>query len=98
MQILHLYCFIYYYFGSVFSILCIGSLLIYVDRLFDFLSVSKYGSSYGRAVGPTFRICVRLEFSRRASIDDEIVIFILFHISNVASWFQGLLVLGEQNG
>ena len=58
--------------------LCIRSLLIYVDRLFDFMSVSKYGSSSGRAVGPTFklgpiRICVRLEYSRRSSIDDEII-------------------------
>ena len=83
--------------------LCIGSLLIYVNHLFDFVSVAKYGSSSGRAVGRTFklgptRIFVRLEFSRRSSIDDEIVIFILFDISNVASWFQGLLVLGEQNG
>ena len=68
MQILHLHYFTYYYFGSVLS-----SLLILVDRL----SASKYGSSTGRAVGPTFklrltRIYVRLEYFRQSSIDDEI--------------------------
>ena len=29
------------------ALLYIGSLLIYVERLFDFVSVSKYGSSFG---------------------------------------------------
>ena len=37
-----------YYFGCAFS-----WLLIYVDRLFDFMFVSKYGSGTGRAVDPT---------------------------------------------
>ena len=97
MQILLVY-YYYYYFGCVLS-----SLLIYVHHLFDFMAVLKYGSSFGWAVGPAFklgptRICVWLEFSRWSSINDEIVIFILFDISNVASWFQGQLVLGEQNG
>ena len=65
----------YYYFCCVLS-----SLLILVDCLFAFMFISKYGSSTGRAVGPTFklgptRICVRPEYSRRSSIDDEIVDF-----------------------
>ena len=62
-----------YYFDCVLS-----SLLIYVDRLFDFMSISKYGSGTGWAVGLTFKleptwICVWLEYSRRSSIDDDIV-------------------------
>ena len=66
------YYYYYYYFGCVLS-----SLLIYVDRLYDFMFVLNYGSSSGRAVGPTFklgstRISVRLEYSRRSSIDDKI--------------------------
>ena len=57
---------------------CIGSLLIYMDCLLDFVSVSKYGSSSGRAVGLTFRlgqilIYVRLEYFRLSSIHDEMV-------------------------
>ena len=41
--------------------LCIGSLLIYVDCLLDFMLVSEYGSSSRPTfkLGPT-RICVRL--------------------------------------
>ena len=71
-----------------------------MDSLLDFMAVSKYGSSSGRAVGPTFklgptRICERLEYSRRSSIDNEISI--LFDMSNVAPWFQGLLVLGKSD-
>ena len=50
-----------YYFGCAFS-----WLLIYVDRLFDFMLVSKYGSGTGRAVDPTLLgpiwIYVRLEY------------------------------------
>ena len=39
---------------------------------------------------------VLFEFARR--LTTRSFIFILFHISNVASWFQGLLVLGEPDG
>ena len=73
---------------SLVHCLCISSLLIYVDRLFDFMFVSKYGSSSGRAVGPTFklgptRICVCLEYSGRSSIDDEIgYIYIVWYFKS----------------
>ena len=55
--------------------LCIS--LILGDRLFYFMSISKYSSSTGGAVGLTVklwptRMCVRLEYSHQSSIDDEI--------------------------
>ena len=43
--------FYYYYFGCVLSLL-----LILVDRLFYVMSVSKYGNSAGRAVGPILKL------------------------------------------
>ena len=42
MQILHLHYFNYYYFGSVLS-----SLLILMDRLFDFMSGSNTAAALG---------------------------------------------------
>ena len=91
MRIVHLHYFNCYYFGRV---------RILVDRLFV---ISKYGSSSERAVGPIFKlgpiwIYVRLEYSRRSSIDDEIVIFTLFDISNVASWFHGWFWVNQAAG
>ena len=77
MWILHLHYYIIIFAVCLENCYCISSLLILGDHLFYFMSISKYGSSTGQAVGSTFklgptRICVRLEYSRWSSKDDDI--------------------------